>query len=404
MSIFYLIFVILAVYFSFRYDGIEEYDSHKQHRLWLMCGYLICLSGFSYGLGADKFTYMDEFEELPSNFSETGDYIWIQFMLRGQMPLWTLANILAKAVFHSFYALQLMQSTAINMAVCYIVSKYTNRYFLFLLVYFFSLQYFVFNTEVMREGFAMAFALIGMHQWMSGKRWLFFFMFPIALLFHVSAVTMLLFPFIRFRISWMTLAIAFFAAFCIWLFSDLVLGKVMVSVLGGMGALVQKVLFYSFRASTIFGFLRSAITYLIFPFVIMYSATVLESSYELRKRKEKIISYMVALGILASSLAGFARLYNYVQIFYLIMLADFIYMLFRVKNHLIIRLGALAGTLFLIILRYMTPYQATNIRFYDFFYPYTCILHEDKNVYIRAIAHQEALATEEKDNNVREIE
>ena len=58
MSIFYLIFIVLAVYFSYRYDGIEEYDSHKQHRLWLMCGYLICLTGFSYGLGGDKFVYM----------------------------------------------------------------------------------------------------------------------------------------------------------------------------------------------------------------------------------------------------------------------------------------------------------------------------------------------------------
>ena len=55
MSIFYVIFVMLTAYFSFRYDGIEEYDSHKQHRFWLMCFYLICLSGFSYGLGGDKF-------------------------------------------------------------------------------------------------------------------------------------------------------------------------------------------------------------------------------------------------------------------------------------------------------------------------------------------------------------
>ena len=404
MSIFYLIFIIITLYFSFRYDGIEEYDSHKQHRLWLMCIYLIFLTGFSYGLGGDKFSYMEDFENYPITFNETGDYIWLQFMLKGQMPLWTLANIMAKLVFHSFYALQLMQSAAINTAVCYIVSKYTHRYFLFLLVYFFTLQYFIFNTEVMREGFAVAFALIGMHNWMNGKKWLFFLMFPIALLFHVSAVTMLLFPFVRFRISWMTLTIAFFTAFCIWLFSDLILGKAMVTVLGGMGALVQKVLFYSIQASTIFGFLRSALTYLVFPFVIMYSAMTFEPSDELRKYKEKVISFMVVLGILACSLAGFARLYNYVQIFYLVMLTDFIYTLFRVKKHFIIRMGALAGTLFLLMLRYMTPYQSTNTRFYDFFYPYTCILHEDKSVFIREIAHQEAVESKETDKNVREIE
>ena len=37
--------------------------------------------------------------------------------------------------------------------------------------------------------------------------------------------------------------LTFIAAFLMWLFSDIVLGRVMVSVLGGMGALVQKVLF-----------------------------------------------------------------------------------------------------------------------------------------------------------------
>ena len=404
MSIFYLIFILMTAYFSFRYDSVEEYDSHKQHRLWLMCGYLICLTGFSYGLGGDKFTYMEEFEQYPSDLSEAGDYIWLQFMLKGQMPFWTLINMYGKAVFHSFYFVQLAESAAINTAVCYIVSKYTHRCFLFLLVYFFTLQYFVFNTEVMREGFAMTFALIGMHNWINGKKWLYFLMFPMALFFHISAVTMLLFPLVRFRISWKTLAIAFFIAFCIWMFSDLVLGKIMLSVLGGMGALVKKILFYSIQASTIFGFLRSAITYIVFPFVIMYSVTSQETSEEQRRHKEKMVSFMVALGILASSLAGFNRLYNYVQIFYLIMLTDFLYMLFRVKNHFIIRMGVLAGTLFFLLLRYMTPYKTTNTYYYDFFYPYTCILHEDKSVYIRETAHQEAVMAKESDNNVREIE
>ena len=117
-----------------------------------------------------------------------------------------------------------------------------------------------------------------------------------------------------------------------------------------------------------------------------------------------MISFMVALGILASSLAGFNRLYNYVQIFYLIMLADFLYMLFRVKNHLIIRMGVLAGTLFLLLLRYMTPYQSTKTHFYDFFYPYTCILDENADFAFRPIAHNEATNVIADEKNTREIQ
>ncbi len=404
MTIFYLVFIALAAYFSFRYDGIEEYDSHKQHRLWLMCIYLVCLTGFSYGLGGDKFTYMEEFERYPDTFTETGNYIWLQFMLSGQMPLWTLANMLAKSVFHSFYALQLMQSAAINTAVCYVASKYTHRYFLFLLIYFFTLQYFVFNTEIMREGFAMSFVLVGMHGYLSGRKWLYFLTLPIGLLFHISAAVALLFPFAKLRVSWTTLIIAFVTSFFIWILSDVALSKVMMAVLGGMGALVEKILFYSIQASTLFGFLRSAITYLIFPFVIMFFVVQCECDEEQKRRKERMVAYMMILGILASSFAGFVRIYNYTRVFYLVMLADFIFLLFSQKQHLLIRFGVLAGTAFLIMQQYMISYKTTNTHYYDFFYPYTCILDESKSVYIREVAHSEAVVAEESDKNVRKID
>lgn len=403
MSVFYLIFILMAVYFSYRYDGIEEYNSHKQHRLWLMCAYLICLAGFSYGLGGDKFTYMYEFESYPDNFSESENEVWLQVMMKGQMPLWTLLNIFCKAFFNTFYAVQFIQSAFINIAVCYLVSKYTHRYFIFLLLYFFTLQYFVLNTEVMREGFAMSFILIGMHGYMSGKKWLFFIMLPFGLLFHVSAAVALLFPFVSFRISWKTLAIAFFVAFCIWLFSDLVLGKIMVAVLGGMGAMVEKVLYYSSQASTIFGFLRNSITYLILPFIIMYYSTSMEQSEDLKKCKEKMMSFMIVLAILASSLAGFTRVYNYTKIFYLMMFADFLYLLFSIKKHFIIRTATLICTILLLISNYLIYYKTTNTYYWQFFYPYSCILYEDEDVYIREAAHVEATTDEQTDDNVREI-
>ncbi len=404
MTIFYVIFVFLAAYFSFRYDGIEEHDRHKRHRLWLMCTYMILLTGFSYGLGGDKFVYMEEFESYPNSFHESENYIWLCFMLKGQMPLWTWANMVCKVIFDSFYAVQLLESAAINIAVCFLVSKYTHRYFLFLLVYFFSLQYFIFNTEIMREGFAMSFVLFGIHNYLIGRRWAFYILMPIAILFHISAITALLFPFIRFKITPMSLLYAISVAFGIWLFSDLVLGKVMMGVLGGMGAMVQKVLFYSIQASTFFGFMRSVLTYLVFPFIIAYTSMYYESSDRIKKYKEKIISFLLILGILASSFAGFVRLYNYVQIFYLIMLADFIYLLFRTKEHLIIRIGTLTGTVFLIMLTYFIHYKTTNTHYYDFFYPYTCILNENDDVYYRATAHAEATNIEKSDKNVRNIE
>ena len=132
-----------------------------------------------------------------------------------------------------------------------------------------------------------------------------------------------------------------------------------------------------------------------------------------------MIAYMLLLGVLASAFAGFTRLFNYARIFYLILMADFVYMLFRQKTHLIIRVGTLMGTLFLIALQYMVSYKTTNTYYYDYFYPYTCILDEDKSVYFREAAHAEALDDvldvqrkeaaaahddEAEDDNVRNIE
>lgn len=404
MSIFYVIFIFLTAYFSFRYDRIEEYDAHKQHRLWIMCGYLILLTGFSYGLGGDKFVYMSEFEDYPDTFTEVGDQIYMRFMMSGQMPLWTLLNLFAKSVFHSFYAVQLIQSAAINTAVCYVASKYTHRYFLFLLIYFFTLQYFILNTEVMREGLALAFILVGIVGYMNGKKWLYFLMLPIGLMFHISALTALLFPFFHFKTSWKSLGIVFFTAFFIWLLSDLVLVRLMTSVLGSVGAIIEKILFYSIQATTIFGFLRSAITYIILPFVVMYTVTQAEPSKELRECRERIMSFMLVLGVLASSFAGFVRLFNYVQIFYLIMLADFVYTLFRSKEHFIMRVGTLVVFVFLISQNYRIYYKSTDTYYYQFFFPYTCILNEEDDVFIREIAHTEAVNPEITDNNVRDID
>ena len=118
---------------------------------------------------------------------------------------------------------------------------------------------------------------------------------------------------------------------------------------------------------------------------------------------ERMIAFMVLLGIMACAFAGFVRVYNYVRVFYLILMTDFVFMLFRQKKHLVIRVGTLMGTLFLIALQYMIPYKTTNTYYYDYFYPYTCILDETKDVYIREVAHLEAVQGEAEDNNVRDI-
>jgi hypothetical protein len=70
----------------------------------------------------------------------------------------------------------------------------------------------------------------------------------------------------------------------------------------------------------------------------------------------------------------------------------------------VIKIGTLVGTLFLLFLQYRIYYKSTDTYYYDFFFPYTCILDENQDVYIREIAHYEAVTGEETDNNVRKVD
>ena len=67
------------------------------------------------------------------------------------------------------------------------------------------------------------------------------------------------------------------------------------------------------------------------------------------------------------------------------------------------RTGTFVGTVFLVVLTYFIHYQTTNKYFYEFYYPYTCILDESSSVYVREITHMESVSVEESDKNVRDI-
>ena len=404
MSFFYLIFILLTAYFSFRYDRIEEYDSHKQHRLWLMCGFLILLTGFSYKLGADKFVYLSEFETYPKSWGEAEDFIIFNILIKGQMPLWTLVNLLCKIIFDSFYAVQLLESAAINISICYLTSKYTHRYFLFLLIYFISLQYFIFNTEVMREGFALSLTLIGIDCYLNGRKWLFFVLLPFAVMFHLSALISLLILVPKINVSWKTLGQVFFVALMMWFLGNIVLGKIMGAALGGVSTFSTKTVYYFQQATTIFGFLRFTIKYLILPFVIMYSVMLQENDNRKKYIKEKIIIFMLILGLISCAIPGLIRIYNYIYVFYLIALADFTFSIFSYKKLFIVRFGTIILSFLLILELYLGHYESTNTYHYEFFYPYTCILDENVDVDFRNIAHDEALNYKADDKNTHQME
>jgi len=401
MTIYLVIFSTLVL-FSYLYDGKENDDMHKKLWYWFMCVCLTLVSGFSYGLGGDKFVYMDDFERIDTSMSYS-EYIYFCILFKGHMPLWSMLNMWIKSIGGSFYLVQLIQAAIVNVGLCYIAKKYTKRIFLFLMVYL--LWYFlIFNTEQMREALAVSICMIGMDAYMNKKKALFFVCLFIGCLFHISALIVLLFPFIRFSINWKTFAVAVSFSFLFWAVSDVLLGKLFLMVLGSVGTLADKVMSYSTQASSIFGYFRSLFDYVVFPYIIAYFSVLWEKDEKTKIRKEKVYSFLLILACIAVSLAGFRRFRNYAALFYLIAFADFIYMLFQTREHLLIRCGVLLGTLFLILLDYMVYLPATRTCFYEYYVPYTCILNENpKEVAYRIEMHYETAQPVASDSNKRNI-
>lgn len=168
--------------------------------------------------------------------------------------------------------------------------------------------------------------------------------------------------------------------------------------------IVQKILYYSFQASTIFGFLRSAITFIIFPFFVMYYNIKWETDEKLKERKERVIAFYMFLSMCACAFAGFTRLRNYAEIYQLIFLADFVYMWLKTKERFVIRTVCLVGIIFLTSLNFFLYYPINKAYFYERYIPYTCILNEDKSVYFRKEIHTESTSGEATDKNTRDLE
>lgn len=404
MSIVYVIFVALCCYYSYKYDGIEGHDAHKSHRFWLMCIYLICLAAFSYGLGGDKFTYMEEFDNYPEKVGNLKEYISLRILLYGQMPLWTIINLLCKKLFDSFYAVQFIEAVFINCSVCHIAQKYTHRHFLFLIVYFFTFTYFMFNTEIMREAFALSLCLPAFDAWMENRKIRYLLLVSIGLTFHISALIALLFPIVRIKYS--NRAILWISAISlgVWATCDIVMGKIILAALGSIGSFAQKIVSYGILTTSFFGWLRSLLLFLVFPFIVYYFTIKWEKNTESKEKMLRLYSYQMVLGFIATTFVGLSRFNNYCVIFYLTFLSNYLYNLFKHKEHLIIRLGNAIAIFAFVIWTYGVYWPKSDTYYFELWYPYTTVGTDPRDVEYRIQAHGEATSIEDEGNNIRTIE
>jgi len=372
--ILYILFIILSLLFSLVFDNKQEKDKFEQFAFWFLCFYLICMAGFSYGLGGDKQYYLKAFNEM--NASSLREYIVDQFFELSYMPLWSILNYFIKHLFNSFYLVQFTESLVINLTVCYYVRHYTQRHFLFLFLYFIAGLYFQFNTEVMREGFAISFGLIAMHQYMNKCYWGYLFCILIAFLFHVSALILLFFPLCTSIPITKKSLLLFFAICCFIRLLSVGICAYLKMIIPSE-ALLDKLDTYSSMSSNIYGFILILIRYLFIPFLIGYFLINTEKDDQVKATKQHLIAFQTAIGVLICGFGwGFSRFYNYVYIIYLIWIAEFLCTHLNKLHWQVIRVIIALILLYFPTSHMLTYLPSNQARLYELFVPYTSFLDE----------------------------
>lgn len=378
MVLIYLIPLALAAIWCVKYDRQTEMDAHKSHRFWLLYIILSLITGLSYALGGDKQAYLTEFSSYPDSFEDIAEHIKLGITTRGQMPGWVLLNCLAKICFNSFYVVQLIEAFFINFAVFYTVKRYTQHVFFFSILYFLTFTYFNFNTEVMREAFSIGFFLLATETWFRKKYALTIMLGLLAVAFHVSAIVILLFPFMQFRITlkripWVVLAAALF-----WLASNALFKVIIAIFLGQTGTLVAKILGYSTFATGPIAFIMYTFTYVVAPFVIMYLGIHRGSQDpEIIRRKEQFMTFYLCVAIVVPSFLPLARFLNYPQTVFLCLTTDVLYTLFAEKRHFISKVLCTLLIWGYTISQYIVINPYTNSNYLVMYLPYTGFWDED---------------------------
>ena len=152
----------------------------------------VSLVGFRYKLGGDTFNYMNDFENFPTldkiGFS---DLFGLKYS-----PLWVLLFSLVKTIFTDFLFFQILHAVFVNGIIFWFISRYCKYKFLAIFFYFFYF-YFYFNTEILRESLSICFFLLSVPSFLKGNWVKYYLCVLIAILFHYSALILILFPLLK---------------------------------------------------------------------------------------------------------------------------------------------------------------------------------------------------------------
>lgn len=375
----YLIPVLLALI------GVVKFDySGRSHCTGSVNLYftiqVICvfISGFSYRLGSDTLRYEDIFLEAGT----IGDLTIADIVNNDNQPLWVILQSLSKTIFPSFYFFRFLYALFLNIVIFRFIKRETSYIYTALLCYFF-LQFFNLNFEIMRQGCALCFFLLGYRYLLENKLKKYYLYCAISFLFHSSAIILTLLPLLRFNITKLRFILILCVSLCLLALSDSFLGTALNILSIGLFDFGSKSSFDMLVSYSdgrygdgVFSVAKIAsCTYSVFlPLFLVFW---LNAKYKNNKYNSIIIA-LCALNILSFSIPIFFRFTKYFDI----ILTIFYINSFSVINSKNTIIRKLVCPLFLIFYIFhgfsanFNPIRETGIRGIVRYYPYSSIFEQ----------------------------
>lgn len=212
LYLFIILYLIVLIYF-FDCNKIKSRYKNVHYNLILII--LVLVSGLRYRMAPDSVAYMDNFRYLTVPLSE----LTLQSFTESRyQPFWILINSFCKSI-GSYVLLQILCALILNVCVFHFFKKTTTKIFTCILFYF-LVDYFYFNMEIVRESLAIGVFLLAMIKYNEKKMFKTYFLILIAFLFHHFAAILFLVPFfltnkisLKYKLIFLTSIILFLFSF-----------------------------------------------------------------------------------------------------------------------------------------------------------------------------------------------
>lgn len=355
---------------------------------------VVLLMGLRNYVGGDTIGYMERWKKMPL-LSELPDF---DFLHAEYQPFWYILNSICKSITKEFWLFQIVHTTIVNSVIFYIISKYSKYRFTVALLYVVATMLY-FNCEILRESLSLSFGLLGLLYY-KARRWKKYYFFAlIALAFHKSAMILLFLP-LLYKYAKATINVRFLLGLMLiaFVFNTFILDKLVLYLFPFLMESFEG--YVNWERASMLGNVRAVLIVVLTAYLLKCYESRNDSNLEHVYICSKFYLLTVTLGLFLPVFS--VRFANYFQIFYLILLGDFIWNHFEAKKVLVFILYA--NFIFSVVknqARDVSDWVSSTSHgyyFYQRYYPYYSIFDD---IPYSELSHRKSIYYQERLNSLK---